>query len=121
MASVPSAPQAPELITHSSSTCASTCLRRYFYRYELGLVPSEEKEATHRGSLFHAALEMRDHGATDELGFHAVEKRHYVTDIHATILHLMGLDHQRLTYFHEGLNQRLTGVLDRRVIEKALA
>ena len=66
MASVPSAPQAPELITHSSSTCASTCLRRYFYRYELGLVPSEEKEATHRGSLFHAALEMRDHGATDE-------------------------------------------------------
>lgn len=57
---------APELITHSSSTCASTCLRRYFYRYELGLVPSEEKEATHRGSLFHAALEMRDHGLSDQ-------------------------------------------------------
>ena len=66
MASVPSAPQAPELITHSSSTCASTCLRRYFYRYELGLVPSEETEATHRGSLFHLALELRDHGESDE-------------------------------------------------------
>ena len=36
------------------------------------------------------------HGATDELGFHAVEHRHYVTDIHATILQLLGLDSQRL-------------------------
>jgi hypothetical protein len=36
------------------------------------------------------------HGATDELGFHAVENRHYVTDIHATILHLLGLDSRRL-------------------------
>jgi len=36
------------------------------------------------------------HGATDELGFHAIEDRHYVTDIHATVLHLMGLDSHRL-------------------------
>jgi len=36
------------------------------------------------------------HGATDELGFHAVENEHYVTDIHATVLHLMGLDSRRL-------------------------
>ncbi len=36
------------------------------------------------------------HGATDELGFHAAENRHYVTDIHATVLHLLGLDPQRL-------------------------
>jgi hypothetical protein len=36
------------------------------------------------------------HGATDELGFHAVEQRHYVTDVHATILHLLGLDSHRL-------------------------
>lgn len=36
------------------------------------------------------------HGATDEIGFHAVEHRHYVTDIHATILHLLGLDSRRL-------------------------
>jgi len=36
------------------------------------------------------------HGATDELGFHAVENRHYVTDIHATILHLLGLDSRKL-------------------------
>jgi Protein of unknown function (DUF1501) len=36
------------------------------------------------------------HGATDEIGFHAVENRHYVTDIHATVLHLLGLDAHRL-------------------------
>jgi uncharacterized protein (DUF1501 family) len=36
------------------------------------------------------------HGATDELGYHAVENRHYVTDIHATILNLLGLDSRRL-------------------------
>lgn len=36
------------------------------------------------------------HGATDEIGFHATENRHYVTDIHATILHLMGLDSRKL-------------------------
>jgi uncharacterized protein (DUF1501 family) len=36
------------------------------------------------------------HGATDELGFHAVEHRHYVTDVHATVLHQLGLDPRRL-------------------------
>lgn len=38
------------------------------------------------------------HGATDELGFHAVENRHYVTDLHATILHLLGLDPRTLEF-----------------------
>ena len=36
------------------------------------------------------------HGATDELGIHAVQDRHYVTDAHATVLHLLGLDPRRL-------------------------
>jgi hypothetical protein len=36
------------------------------------------------------------HGATDPLGFHAVEDRHYVTDVHATVLHQLGLDPRRL-------------------------
>jgi uncharacterized protein DUF1501 len=60
-------------------------------------------------------------GATDELGFKAVENRCHVSDLHATILHLMGIDHTRLTYYHQGLNQRLTGVEQRRVIKDALA
>jgi len=37
------------------------------------------------------------HGATDEIGFHAVENRHYVTDVHATVLHQLGLDPRRLS------------------------
>ncbi len=60
-------------------------------------------------------------GATDELGFKAVEDRCHVSDLHATILHLMGLDHQRLTYQHLGLDQRLTGVEQRHIITKALS
>jgi len=49
-------------------------------------------------------------GTTDELGFNAVEKPFHTSDLHATILHLMGLDHEHLTYFYAGMNQRLTGV-----------
>lgn len=60
-------------------------------------------------------------GATDEVGFKAVEDRHHVSDLHATVLRLMGLDHERLTFFHQGLDQRLTGVTERHVIEKVLA
>ncbi|PHR92742.1 MAG: hypothetical protein COA78_33305 [Blastopirellula sp.] len=59
-------------------------------------------------------------GATDELGFKAVEDRCHVSDLHATILHLMGIDHTRLSYPHQGLNQRLTGVEERHIIQKAL-
>ena len=50
------------------------------------------------------------HGATDELGVHAVEKRMHVHDLHATILHLMGIDHTRLTYRYSGRDFRLTDV-----------
>ena len=50
------------------------------------------------------------HGATDELGLYAVEDRLHVHDLHATILHLMGLDHEKLTYFHQGRDERLTDV-----------
>jgi hypothetical protein len=60
-------------------------------------------------------------GATDEVGFAAVENRAHVSDLHATILHLLGFDHEELTYFHEGLDQRLTGVQPRRVITEVLA
>ena len=59
-------------------------------------------------------------GATDELGFDAVEERAHVADFHATILHLMGLDHTKLTYFHGGRDQRLTDVKGN-IIKKAIA
>ena len=47
-------------------------------------------------------------GATDELGLRAVENPYHVNDIHATILHQLGLDHHELTYLHNGRNERLT-------------
>ena len=50
------------------------------------------------------------HGATDEHGIRPVEKPVHVHDFHATILHLMGLDHTRLTYRHAGRDYRLTDV-----------
>jgi len=50
------------------------------------------------------------YGATDEFGMHATEGRMHVHDLHATILHLMGLDHERLTYRYSGRDFRLTDV-----------
>ncbi len=50
------------------------------------------------------------HGATDEHGIRAVEKPVHVHDFHATILHMMGIDHERLTYRHGGRDYRLTDV-----------
>jgi hypothetical protein len=50
------------------------------------------------------------HGATDELGYEAVENVVHVNDLHATILHLLGLDHTRLTYKYQGRDFRLTDV-----------
>src|SRR5262249_23758926 len=50
------------------------------------------------------------YGATDEFGYEAVEKRMHVHDLHATILHLMGLDHEKLTYRYSGRDFRLTDV-----------
>jgi hypothetical protein len=56
-------------------------------------------------------------GATDEFGYAAVENKVHVHDLHATILHLMGLDHTLLTYFHGGRDMRLTDVHGRVVPE----
>ena len=60
------------------------------------------------------------YGATDEFGFKAVEKPVHVRDLHATMLHQMGLDHERLTYRHSGRDFRLTDV-EGRVIQALLA
>jgi hypothetical protein len=50
------------------------------------------------------------HGATDELGYAAVENPVHVHDLHATMLHLLGIDHLRLTYRFQGRDFRLTDV-----------
>ena len=60
------------------------------------------------------------YGETDEIGYHAVDDRVHVNDLHATILHLIGLDHERLTYKYNGRRFRLTDVAGK-VITKILA
>jgi len=50
------------------------------------------------------------YGATDEFGFYVIENKVHIHDLHATILHLVGLDHQRLTYRYSGRDFRLTDV-----------
>jgi arylsulfatase A-like enzyme len=47
-------------------------------------------------------------GATDEIGLRAIDARMHVHDLHATVLHLMGVDHEKLTYFHKGRPERAT-------------
>lgn len=60
------------------------------------------------------------YGATDEFGHRAVDGITTVHDLHATILHLLGLDHERLTYYHNGLERRLTDV-EGNVVQDVLA
>jgi hypothetical protein len=60
------------------------------------------------------------YGATDELGYHAIENVVSVHDIHATLLHQLGIDHQRLSVKFQGLDTRLTGVEPCRVVTELL-
>jgi hypothetical protein len=60
------------------------------------------------------------HGETDELGYHATQDRVHVRDLHATMLHLLGIDSQQFTYRFQGLNARLTGVEDEAHVVKSV-
>jgi len=61
------------------------------------------------------------YGATDDFSFSVAENPVHVHDLHATVLHLLGLEHERLTYRHQGLDFRLTGVEPSRVVREILA
>jgi len=61
------------------------------------------------------------YGATDDLGYNAVEDRVHVRDLHATLLHLLGIEHERFTVKYQGLDMRLTGVEPSRVVKEVLA
>lgn len=63
----------------------------------------------------------RAYGSTDEVGLRAAEDKVHVNEFHATLLYLMGLDHRDLTYFHNGLDERLTGPSEVDVVEGLLA
>ena len=61
------------------------------------------------------------HGATDELGYTAVEDVVHVHDLHATMLHLLGIDHDAFSVKFQGLDARLTGVEGAKVIKDILS
>jgi hypothetical protein len=74
----------------------------------------------HGYTMFMAGAGLRpgiSHGASDELGFHAVEMPVHVHDLQATFLHLLGIEHTRLTYRFQGRDYRLTDVHGRLVRE----
>lgn len=62
----------------------------------------------------------RAYGATDPIGLRAAEQTVHVNQFHATLLHLLGLDHETLTYFHNGLDERLTGPAEVEIVKGLL-
>ncbi len=95
---------------------------------EFGRTPTSEngngRDHNHHGfTMWMAGGGVRggmSYGETDEFGFKAVVNRMHVHDLHATILHLLGIDHERLTYRHAGRDYRLTDVYGR-VVNEILA
>ena len=69
-------------------------------------MPQTAKLALEDGTIFTGTA----FGATDEVGYKAVENRVSWPDFHATVLHLLGIDHERLTFYHNGIHRRLTNV-----------
>ena len=61
------------------------------------------------------------YGATDDLGYNAVENPVHVRDLHATMLYALGIDHEKLTFKHQGLDAKLTGVEPAHVIKEIFA
>ena len=61
------------------------------------------------------------YGETDDFSYNIVKDPVHIRDFHATVLHLLGFDHERFTYRYQGLDQKLTGVEPARVIKELLA
>src|SRR4029078_8482838 len=86
---------------------------------EFGRMPTFQKGASGRDhnpagfSVWLAGADVQAgfiYGATDDFGHRAVENVCTIYDLHATVLHLLGLDHERLSYYHTGIERRLTDV-----------
>ena len=60
------------------------------------------------------------YGKTDEIGWNVAEKPLHPNDLHATMLHCLGLDHEQLVYKRNGLEERLTSVFEARVVKEIL-
>jgi len=60
------------------------------------------------------------YGSTDEFGYNVAENPVHVRDFHATLLHQLGINHEKFTFKHQGIDQRLTGVEEAHVIHDIL-
>ena len=60
------------------------------------------------------------YGTTDDLGYFVTENKVHIRDLHATMLHLLGINHQHFTHKFQGLDYRLTGVEEARVVNEIL-
>lgn len=96
---------------------------------EFGRMPTFQKGASGRDhnpkgfTVWMAGAGVKrgySHGATDDFGYAAAESPATIYDLHATLLHLLGLDHERLSFYHNGIERRLTDVHGH-VIEPVLA
>jgi hypothetical protein len=96
---------------------------------EFGRTPYAEKNGTGRDhnpggfTVWLAGASVKPSfswGSTDELGHLAIDQKVHMHDLHATILHLLGIDHLRLTYHHAGRDFRLTDVFGE-VVDEILA
>ena len=99
---------------------------------EFGRTPFEEANREvkigrghhHRGfTLWMAGAGIREgyeHGETDDFSYNIVRDPVHINDLNATVLHQLGIDHQRFTYPYQGLEQRLTGVEEPRVVTELL-
>jgi arylsulfatase A-like enzyme len=96
---------------------------------EFGRMPTFQKGASGRDhnakgfTVWFAGAGVKapfSHGATDDFGWQAVDGVTTIHDLHATLLHLIGLDHERLSWYHDGIERRLTDVHGK-VIEAILA
>lgn len=98
---------------------------------EFGRQPANQGKANkgrdHNGGAFTAWLAGggikggTGYGASDDLGFKAADNVVHSYELHATALHLLGLDHEKLSWYHNGLEQRLTGFEGKGVIDELLA
>ena len=75
-----------------------------------GTTEAPEQPSRASRSRFRRTPRVNVPGATDDLGFHVVENPVHVHDLQATILHLLGFDHEKLTFHHAGRDFRLTDV-----------
>jgi len=95
--------------------------------YSQGTLSEKDHGRDHHGRCFTTWLAGGgvkpgiEFGATDDFSYNITENPVHIRDLNATILHCLGIDHRRLTFKYQGLDQRLTGAEEARVVNEILA